>query len=68
MDIRKLALIHKEGIKPPYYMKKGDYIMYYLFNENCISNPVRLQVTQRTVNFYEENPRRCNRDFFKVIK
>ena len=73
MEIRKLALIHKEGIKPPYYIKKGDNVEFFLFNED--GSIVRFDMESRNqliedeehIEFYKGN-RAGNRDFFRLVK
>lgn len=72
MEIRKLALILKEDIKPPYYAKLGDNVEFFLFND---TNVVRFDIEKRTqiieserhIEFYKE-PRTCNIDFFRLVK
>ena len=65
MEIRKLALIHKEGIKPPYYIKKGDNVEFFLFNED--GSIVRFDEYEEHIEFYKGN-RAGNRDFFRLVK
>jgi hypothetical protein len=71
MEVRKLAYIVKEDIKPPYYGKLGDEVRFFFFNTkpfiNVYADGDSFILDQRHIDFYKD-PRAGNRDFFRLVK
>ena len=63
----------KKGIRPPYYIKNGDIVIFTLFNDdNIVETPIRhigahSEDDSRFTEYYKGR-RAGNRDFFRLVE